>query len=62
MKLPQIKSNKQLYRLWFEFLKMALKEPDLQANLAMSADFYAPWGDVQGQLFDPWWKEHKHLF
>lgn len=62
MKLPQIKSNKQLYRLWFEFLKMAHKEPDLQANLALSADFYAPWGDVQGQLFDPWWKEHKHLF
>ena len=62
MKLPQIKSNKQLYRLWFEFLKMAQREPDLQANLVASADFYAPWGDVQNQLFDPWWNEHKHLF
>jgi hypothetical protein len=62
MKLPQIKSNKQLYRLWFEFLKMAHREPDLQANLAASSDFYAPWGDVRDQLFDPWWKEHKRLF
>jgi hypothetical protein len=62
MRLPQIKSNKQLYRLWFEFLKMAHREADLQANLAASSDFYAPWGDVQDQLFDPWWKEHKHLF
>lgn len=62
MKLPQIKSNKQLYRLWFEFLKMAHREPGLQANLVASADFYAPWGDVRNQLFDPWWKEHKHLF
>jgi len=62
MKLPQIKSNKQLYRLWFEFLKMAHREPDLQASLAASSDFYAPWGDVRDQLFDPWWKDHKQLF
>ena len=62
MKLPQIKSNKQLYRLWFEFLKMAHKEPDLQTNLTASADFYGPWGDVRDQLFDPWWQEYKHLF
>lgn len=62
MKQPQIKSNKQLYRLWFEFLKMAHKEPNLQENLAASAEFYGPWGDVRDQLFDSWWKEHKHLF
>jgi len=62
MKQPQIKSNKQLYRLWFEFLKMAHKEPDLANNLAASSDYYAAWGNVPDQLFDPWWKEHKHLF
>jgi len=62
MKQPQIKSNKQLYRLWFEFLKMAHKEPDLANNLAASLDYYAAWGNVLDQLFDPWWKEHKHLF
>ena len=62
MKQPLIKSNKQLYRLWFEFLKMAHKEPELASNLAASADYYADWGNVRDQLFDPWWKEHKHLF
>lgn len=62
MKKPLIKSNKQLYRLWFEFLKMAHKEPDLANNLSASADYYADWGNVFDQLFDPWWKEHKHLF
>ena len=62
MKQPQIKSNKQLYRLWFEFLKLAHREPDLQLNLAESAEFYGPWGYVRDQLFDPWWKVHKHLF
>lgn len=62
MKQPQIRSNKQLYRLWFEFLKMAHKEPDLASNLLASSDYYADWGNVRDQLFDPWWKEHKHLF
>jgi hypothetical protein len=62
MRNPQIKSNKQLYRLWFEFLKMAHKEPNLRDNLIASSDYYADWGDVRDQLFDPWWKEHKRLF
>ncbi|MDA9954487.1 hypothetical protein N9D61_09295 [Planktomarina sp.] len=62
MKQPQIKSNKQLYRLWFEFLKMAHKEDDLTDNLKASSPYYADWGDVQNQLFDPWWKDHKQLF
>ena len=62
MSTPRIKSNKQLYRLWFEFLKLAHREPELADNLATSADYYADWGDVRDQLFDPWWREHKHLF
>ena len=62
MRNPQIKSNKQLYRLWFEFLKMAHKEPNLRDNLIASSDYYADWGHVRDQLFDPWWKEHKRLF
>ena len=41
---------------------MAHKEPGLGNNLAASADYYADWGNVCDQLFDPWWKEHKHLF
>ena len=47
MKQPLIKSNKQLYRLWFEFLKMAHKEADLDDNLKTSAEYYAAWGDVR---------------
>ena len=62
MKQPQIKSNTQLYRLWFEFLKMAHKEDDLTNDLKASSPYYADWGDVQNQLFDPWWKDHKQLF
>tara|TARA_B110000902_G_C14106274_1_gene512604 strand:- start:49 stop:747 length:699 start_codon:yes stop_codon:yes gene_type:complete len=62
MKQPQIKSNKQLYRLWFEFLKMAHKEDDLTNDLKASSPYYADWGDVLNQLFDPWWKDHKQLF
>ena len=41
---------------------MAHKEPGLGNKLAASADYYADWGNVRDQLFDPWWKEHKHLF
>ena len=41
---------------------MAHKEPGLGNNLAASADYYADWGNVCDQSFDPWWKEHKHLF
>ena len=62
MKQPQIKSNTQLYRLWFEFLKMAHKEDDLTNDLKASSPFYANWSDVRNWKFDPWWKEHKQLF
>ena len=61
-KQPQIKSSKQHFRLWFEFYKLSLKEPDLKDNIEKSSDYYKPWGDVSNILFDPWWKEHKHLF
>jgi hypothetical protein len=62
MKLPIVRSQRQLYRLWFEFLKLAKLEPDLQRDLRSSSDFYAAWGDVDQQPFDEWWKEHLHLF
>lgn len=62
MSLPAIQSQKQIYRLWFEFLKMAQKEPDLAENLRRSKGYYQPWGDVTSVKFDDWWKSHKHLF
>jgi len=39
------------YRLWFEFLKLALNDP----NIEVDRDFYADWGDVEGQVFSKWW-------
>lgn len=45
MSLPQIKSRRQHIRLWFEFYKLALDDPDLQDNLAKVRTFYEPWGD-----------------
>lgn len=62
MSLPTIQSQKQVYRMWFEFLKMAHMEPALADKLRSSADFYAAWGDVRTEKFDDWWKGHKHLF
>jgi hypothetical protein len=39
------------YRLWFEFLKLAYRDPDIEVD----RDFYADWGDVEGQPFNAWW-------
>jgi len=39
------------YRLWFEFLKLALTDSDLDVD----RDFYKEWGDVEGQTFNEWW-------
>jgi hypothetical protein len=42
------------YRLWFEFLKLALRDPDISVDQS----FYADWGDVSGSDFSPWWSAH----
>jgi hypothetical protein len=39
------------YRLWFEFLKAALRDPDIEVNKRL----YKEWGDVDGQTFNTWW-------
>jgi len=62
MPSPTIQSQKQIYRMWFEFLKMAHKEADLVENLHYSREHYQPWGDITSMKFDDWWKGHKHLF
>jgi hypothetical protein len=41
---PIVKSRRQHIRLWFEFYKLALDDPDLQDNLAKVRTFYEPWG------------------
>lgn len=59
---PIVKSHKQHIRLWFEFYKLALADPDLQDNLAKVRTFYEPWGDPRGVEFREWWKGHSYLF
>jgi hypothetical protein len=39
------------YRLWFEFLKIAYKDPDIKVDKRI----YKPWGDVENLTFDKWW-------
>lgn len=62
MSQPQIKSHRQHLRLWFEFYKLALDDPQLQSNLAKVRNFYEPWGDPRGIDFREWWKDHAYLF
>jgi hypothetical protein len=56
--------NREAYRLWFEYLRVALKSPEkeVQDTLKRSKEFYAPWGAVANTKFDKWWKENGHLF
>lgn len=62
MKHPTVTSQKQHIRLWFEFYKLVLADPDLQDNLAKVRTFYEPWGDPRGLDFREWWKSHSYLF
>lgn len=40
------------YRLWFEFLKLAHKDP----KLTVDKKYYAAWGDVERAEFRQWWE------
>lgn len=42
------------YRLWFEYLKLALSLPDIRVD----QNFYAPWGNVREEGFETWWDKH----
>jgi hypothetical protein len=56
--------QREPYRLWFEFLRLARAsaEPEVRRALSASARFYAPWEDVMNVHFDDWWRGHSHLF
>lgn len=57
-------SLKSKVRHWFNFYRLALKssDPQIQANLAKSQDFYQAWGDVEKVSYDDWWREKSKLF
>jgi hypothetical protein len=56
--------RRELYRLWFEYLKVAYasRDPEVQKALKASAGFYLPWDNVPNAKFDLWWKTHGYLF
>lgn len=56
--------RRELYRLWFEYLKVAYasRDPEVQKALKASASFYLPWDNVTDAKFDSWWKTHEYLF
>ena len=46
-------NSKEAYRLWFEFLKRAIANPNVKVELK----HYKAWGDVSKYKFDKWWSE-----
>ena len=63
MKTP-LSYNREAYRLWFEYLRVAYRDPreEVQEALRLSKTFYEPWGDITNAKFDEWWKQNRVLF
>jgi hypothetical protein len=57
-------AEKELFRLWYEFYKIALTSSDKAVKTALrkSEMFYKPWGKDPSIHFDDWWKTHRALF
>ncbi len=53
------KGKVEPYRLWFEFLKLAEKHP----NIEIDQKHYAMWSDFRDLKFEDWWKSRwRELF
>lgn len=57
-------ADKELFRLWYEFYRIALssQEPEIKKALKKSSSYYADWGVIENVKFDDWWKKHRSLF
>jgi len=57
-------ADKELFRIWFEFYKLALvsKDTKVQSALRKTKKFYSEWGTDTEVHFDDWWSTHSHLF
>jgi hypothetical protein len=57
-------ADKELFRLWYEFYKLALQSESKEVIRALrkSAKFYKDWEVMADQHFDDWWVTHRHLF
>ena len=47
-------NEKEPYRLWFEWLKLAQRDPDVR----FTDNRYDAWGDVQNTRFNLWWEDN----
>jgi hypothetical protein len=63
-KKTPLTADKELLRLWYEFYRLALQSTDKEVVKAVkkSKSFYKEWEVNEGELFDPWWAKHRHLF
>lgn len=57
-------ADKELFRLWYEFYRLALasSDTDIQKALKKSHKFYADWEVTANMHFDDWWRTHRKLF
>lgn len=57
-------ADKEIFRLWYEFYRLALtsSDTDIQKTLKKSRKFYADWEVTQDSHFDDWWRGHRRLF
>jgi len=52
---PRLQHEKRVYRLWFEFLKRAYQDNEINVD----EEFYEDWGNVVDVNFNDWWEDHK---
>ena len=57
-------ADKEIFRLWYEFYRLALDSTDksIQQALKKSAKHYADWNASERLHFDDWWVKHRSLF
>ena len=48
------KGKVEPYRLWFEYLKVALRHPEVQVDV----DLYRDWNGARDVEFENWWSDH----
>jgi hypothetical protein len=57
-------ADKELFRLWYEFYRLALvsSDVDVQKAIRKSHSHYADWHGSENLRFDEWWRNHRSLF
>ena len=63
-KKTPLTADKELYRLWYEFYRLALISDDrtVQRSIRKSQSFYADWKVDAAEHFDDWWSRSRNLF